>query len=113
MVLTGMPLVADAAGPPRYKIAFATYLGGAARDQAREVIVYPDSTVLVGAQSSSANMPTTENAVQPEYAGDDPASGHGGVFGGEIYLVGHTASRDFPVTPGAAQPSFGGGTGDA
>jgi hypothetical protein len=32
---------------------------------------------------------------------------------GAIYLVGHTASRDFPVSPGAAQENFGGGTGDA
>jgi hypothetical protein len=32
---------------------------------------------------------------------------------GSIYLVGHTSSPDFPVTPGAMQSEFGGGPGDA
>jgi hypothetical protein len=31
----------------------------------------------------------------------------------EVYLVGHTSSPDFPVTAGAAQTTFGGGSGDA
>jgi len=69
-----------------YKIAYATYLGGSEWDQAREVIVYPDGSVLVGAQTSSANMPVTPGVVQPKYAGDDPALGHGGIYGGDCYL---------------------------
>jgi hypothetical protein len=32
---------------------------------------------------------------------------------GELHLVGHTASPDFPVTEGAAQTVYGGGSGDA
>jgi hypothetical protein len=32
---------------------------------------------------------------------------------GELYVVGHTASQDFPVTEGSAQTKFGGGSGDA
>jgi hypothetical protein len=32
---------------------------------------------------------------------------------GEVYLVGNTSSEDFPVTPGAVQTKYGGGTGDA
>jgi hypothetical protein len=74
-------------GSPRYQIAYATYLGGSAWDQAREIIVYPDGSVLVGAQSCSSGMPTTPGAAQPGYAGDDPALGHGGIYGGDCYLV--------------------------
>jgi hypothetical protein len=72
---------------PRYEIAYATYLGGSNWDQAREVIPFPDGSVLVGAQTSSVDMPTTTGAVQPQYAGDDPNLGHGGVFGGDCYLA--------------------------
>jgi len=32
---------------------------------------------------------------------------------GEVYLVGNSSSEDFPVTPGALQTKYGGGTGDA
>jgi hypothetical protein len=70
-----------------YKIAYATYLGGDQWDQAREIIPYPDGTVLVGGMTSSSNMPTTPGVVQPEYAGDNPSLGHGGVIGGDAFLV--------------------------
>ena len=71
----------------RYEIAYATYLGGDQWDQAREAILCPDGTVLVGGMTSSSNMPTTAGVVQPEYAGDDPSLGHGGVVGGDAFLV--------------------------
>jgi len=76
-----------AAGGSRYKIAYATYLGGSAWDQAREVIPGPDGSALIGAQACSADMPTTPGAVQGQYAGDDPALGPGGVYGGDCYLA--------------------------
>ena len=50
-------------GPGRYEVAYATYLGGDRWDQAREVIPYPDGTVLVGGMTSSSNMPTTSGVV--------------------------------------------------
>ena len=71
----------------RYKIAYATYLGGDQWDQAREIIPYPNGTVLVGGMTSSSNMITTAGVVQPKYAGDDPSLGHGGVIGGDAFLV--------------------------
>ena len=71
----------------RYTIAYATYLGGDQWDQAREIIPYPDGTVLVGGMTSSSNMPTTPDVVQPRYAGDDPSLGHGGVIGGDAFLI--------------------------
>jgi hypothetical protein len=70
-----------------YDVAYATYLGGSMWDQAREVIPYPDGSVLVAAQTSSADIPTTEGVVQPKYAGDDPNLGHGGIYGGDCYLA--------------------------
>ncbi len=72
---------------PRYEIAYATYFGGSQWDQAREVIVYPDGSVLVGGQSCSADLATTPGVFQPKYAGDDPALGHGGNYGGDCFLL--------------------------
>ena len=71
----------------RYEVAYATYLGGSQWDQAREIIVLPDGSALIGAQSSSVNMPTSDGVVQPTYGGDDPSLGHGGVYGGDCYLA--------------------------
>ena len=72
---------------PRYRIAYATYFGGKAWDQAREIIVCPDGSVLVGGMTASDDFPTTEDVVQPKYAGDDPALGHGGIYGGDCFVV--------------------------
>ena len=87
-----------------YEIAYATYLGGSAWNQAREIIPQKDGSVLVGGMTASSNMPTTPGVVQPQYAGDDPSLGHGGSKtdwprGGlaldredNVYLVGGTDS---------------------
>jgi hypothetical protein len=82
-----LPAQQDAASQYRYRISYATYIGGSAGEGAREIIVHPDNTVLVGAQTSSPDMTVTPGAVQPKYAGDDPALGHGGVYGGDCFLV--------------------------
>jgi hypothetical protein len=73
--------------PSGYDIAYATYLGGERWEQAREVIPYPDGSVLIGAFAASSNMPTTTGVVQSEYAGDDPALGHGGIYGGDGFMA--------------------------
>ena len=39
---------------PRYQVEYATYFGGKAFDQAREIMVYPDGSVLVGSQTKSS-----------------------------------------------------------
>ncbi|MGD9496986.1 MAG: hypothetical protein AB7Y46_11865 [Armatimonadota bacterium] len=72
---------------PGYEIAWATFVGGSAWDQLREVIPFPDGSVLVAGLIKSAGLPTTAGAVQGEYAGDDPALGHGGIYGGDAYLL--------------------------
>jgi len=71
---------------PRYRVTVASYLGGSEWEEAREVIVLPDGSVLVGAQTSSSDMPTTEGALQRTYAGEDPALGNGAVFAGDLWL---------------------------
>jgi hypothetical protein len=91
-------------GAPRYRIEWATYLGGEGWDQAREIHVYPDGSVLVGAQTCSTNLPVTPGVVQPRYAGDDPALGHGGIYGGDCYLA-HLSSDGATVL---AATYFGG-----
>ena len=82
---------------PRYRIAYATYLGGGQFDQLREVIVYPDGSELLYATylgGSGADL-VRSVALGPR---------------GELYLLGSTTSSDFPVTPNAAQPTLGGKT---
>lgn len=71
----------------RFRVAYATYIGGDQWDQAREVLPYPDGSVLVGAQTCSRSMPATQGAVQPRYAGDDPGLGHPGIYGGDCYVA--------------------------
>lgn len=78
---------AEAQDLSRYRVVYSTYLGGRQWDQAREVIPYDDGSVLVGAQMCSSDAPTTAGVVQPQYAGDDPGLGHGGVYGGDCYLA--------------------------
>jgi hypothetical protein len=69
------------------KIGYATYLGGNQWEEAREIIAYPDGSVLVGAHVCSAGLPTTVSCFQSNYAGDDPALGPGGIIGGDLYLA--------------------------
>jgi len=71
----------------RYRIAYCTYLGGPSWDQAREVIPYPDGSVLIGAQVNADGLPVSDGAAQPHYAGDDPGLGSGGVYGGDCYVA--------------------------
>jgi hypothetical protein len=74
-------------GKSRYRIAYATYFGGSGAEDAREVIVYPDGSVLVGGQTNSPDLPVTEGVVQSRYGGDDPALGHPGIYSGDCYLL--------------------------
>lgn len=71
----------------RFDIAYATFLGGKRYEQAREVIPFADGSVLVGLLAKSKGLPTSVDAYQRTYAGDDPSIGHGGVYGGDCYLV--------------------------
>jgi len=121
-------LAGSAAGAARYRVEYATFVGGKAWDQAREIIVYPDGSALVGGMTASSGLPTTEGVVQATYGGEDPPAGHGGIFGGSkqergvygmaldsegnIVIGSATRSPDLPTTEGCYQPKYGGPTAD-
>lgn len=71
----------------RYRIAYATLFGGSQWDQPREIIPYPDGSVLIGGQTSSPDLPVTEGVVQPKYAGEPPGTGHGGLYMGDCFVA--------------------------
>ncbi len=63
-----------------------------------------------------ARIDTTGKVVYSSYLGgngDDYAIGIGVNGSGNAYVTGYTNSRNFPVTPGAPQTTYGGGQGDA
>jgi hypothetical protein len=118
-------------------IAWSTFLGGTGNESAFGVFLDDLGDVYVAGHSDSDDFPVTADAGQQTRAGGTDAvlvrlsadgsqirfatylGGGGddtGRFvngrGDEIYLTGHTASMDFPTTPGALQGSYGGGSED-
>ncbi len=89
VAIAALEVAAAEAGaqPRRYRIAWATYLGGEGWEEAREIRVLRDGSLLVGAQTASKNLPVGPNAFQARYAGDDPSLGHPGIYGGDCYLA--------------------------
>ena len=78
---------ASRAAEPRYKIAYATFLGGREGEQLREVIPLPDGSILVGGQTNSPDLPVTPGVVQPKYGGEPVGTGHPGNYGGDCFVV--------------------------
>ncbi len=62
LLAADLPAFGDDA-KPRYRIAYATYLGGKEWDQAREVIVFRSGAVLIGGQTCSSDMPVTPGVI--------------------------------------------------
>jgi hypothetical protein len=85
VVMLMAPPVLAAEG--RFKIAYSTFLGGKYWEEAREIIVYPDGSALIGIHVCSKGLPTTPGCIQRDYAGDDPTTGPGGLVGGDMYLA--------------------------
>ena len=77
--------LAPAAG--RYRVAYATFLGGSQWDQPREIVPCPDGSVLIGGHTSSPDLPVTSGVVQPKYAGEPAGTGHGGLYGGDCFVA--------------------------
>jgi len=93
-VLTGAAFADERAAPSggltdpvRYRIEWATYLGGSEYDDLREIIVGEDGTVLLGGQTMSPDLPVTAGAFQPRYGGEPAGTGHPGVYGGDCFLA--------------------------
>jgi hypothetical protein len=122
------------------QFVFSTLLGGSTTEFCLMPTPTPGGEIFLVGQTESRDLPVTSDAMQKTYAGGSSdgwlailsadgsrlvhctyLGGSGGdmIRGidlgprGEVYLVGHTASKDFPVTQGAAQAAFGGGSGDA
>jgi hypothetical protein len=116
---------------------WATYLGGSDFDGLSPTLrVDQRGHADVVGPTVSTDFPTTQNAFQPANAGgfdlgvvqldrhghllfssylggssdeDNGASAPGLDKRGNFYVGGVTSSTDFPVTPGAIQPTYGGG----
>jgi hypothetical protein len=118
-------------------LVYSTYLGGNNSDLGRRIAVDAAGNAYVSGQTASTNFPT-QNPLQPAYAGGFDAfvaklnaagsaliystylGGSSGEAGngiavdtaGNAYVMGGTASRNFP-TANPLQAAFGGGISDA
>ena len=120
-------------------LVFSSYLGGYGEDVGRSISVDSSGLIYVTGYTFSTNYPVTTNAFQPVYndgGGDgfvtvvDASAGAirystylGGtgidvptkiqaLASGNVAIAGYTFSTDFPLSPNAAQPIYG-GNGDA
>ncbi|MCX7590878.1 MAG: hypothetical protein N2255_04535, partial [Kiritimatiellae bacterium] len=71
----------------RYELECATYFGGSEDEQAREIQLWPDGSILVGGQTCSSDLPVTPGVLQLKYGGEVPGGGHPGLVGGDCFLV--------------------------
>jgi hypothetical protein len=118
-------------------LLYTSYLGGAENDMARGLALDAAGDIIVTGYTLSSNFPVTADAAQPAYAGNSDVfvsvlnytnsrfllystylGGSDAEVGyavttdpsGYIYVTGYTISQDFPVTAGAIQATWGGGT---
>jgi hypothetical protein len=118
--------------PTRSTLIYSTYLGGRGQDIARAVAVDPSGNAYVTGLSGG-DFPTTPGSFQPLGAHNlflaklGPAGTlvYSSVFGapgiapfsrsvavdssGNAYVTGNVSGVDFPTTPAAFQPKYGGG----
>jgi hypothetical protein len=120
--------------PSGSAFSFSTYIGGPGTEQILSPVVDSKGNVYVAGNTSSTNIPVTAGALQSTYGGgptdavlfvfrsngtllyatylggarDDLIRGIAIGPADEVYVVGKTASDDFPITPGAFQTTRGG-----
>jgi len=123
-------------------LAYATYLGGSGDDEAWGLTVDGSGDAYVTGFTRSTNFPVSANAFQTAYGGGPSdafvtklnSAGSGVVYSSYLggtgddwglgialdalpspnaYVTGQTGSIDFPVTSGAFQPVYAGGSNDA
>jgi Beta-propeller repeat len=116
-------------------LSYVTYLGGVANDAGRGIAVDATGAAYIVGETMSADFPISPEAVQPGLRGagdvfvakltpdgtalvyatylgggaDDLGRGIAVDATGAAYIIGETASADFPTTSGAIQATFGGG----
>lgn len=117
-------------------LLYSTLLGGSAEDFAEHGMqVMADGSIILAGVTQSDDLPGATGSLNGEsdgfvakLAGDGTAFSFVRYIGGSdkepvilgsatdaegnIYVVGQTSSRDFPVTAGAFQPTYGGGPTD-
>jgi hypothetical protein len=120
-------------------LSYSTYLGGDGHDVGFDIALDTAGNASITGGTGSSNFPTTADAIQSGYGGNNDAyittlnaTGTGLLFStylggsgvetafslfidaaGSIYVTGLTGSTDFPITPGAFQTVFAGGSSDA
>jgi len=116
--------------------SYASFLGGNGDDRSYAIAVDAYGSAYLVGWTDSYNFPTTSNAFDTDYNGEDDAfvvklnphnddllyatflggssdDGGNGIFvdsSGTVYVTGKTTSYDFPTTPGAFDRSYAGGT---
>ncbi len=118
-------------------LVYSTLFGGSGYDGIQALAVNGAGDAYITGTATSTNFPTTPGAFQTNRLGYSDAyvaelnstgtalvfstllggSGNDGYNAagialdadGNVYVTGQTDSKDFPTTPGAAQPTFGGG----
>jgi len=119
-------------------LVYSTYLGGGHWDSGNGIAVDGAGHATVTGATYSTDFPTTPGALQSSYGGsedafvarldaggtalvystylggysEDDGTGIAVDGAGHAYVTGDTASPDFPTTPGALQPGYGGGAYD-
>lgn len=120
-------------------LVYSTYLGGSGGERGRSIDRDEAGNIYIAGQTFSPNFPT-KNPLQDTLKGEADVflvklspngrdlllstylggSGQDGALGvalrpgtGDIYVAGSTFSSDFPTTPDALQPEFGGAPEDA
>lgn len=120
-------------------LAYSTFIGGSDLEQAYSVAVDGSGAAYVTGYTYSGNFPLTGGAAQPGFSGGvsdgfvskfsptgttfvystylggngtDAGRGVAVDSSGAVLLIGTTTSTNFPVTAGAVQDAYGGGSGD-
>jgi hypothetical protein len=120
--------------PSGARIVFSTFLGGSGEDAGFISFFDAAQNLFIEGDTGSADFPTTPGVLQPNYGGardgfvaqlnrlgselrystfiggSGPDGAHDGWLdaSGSFYIDGLTESQDFPTTPGAVQPTYGG-----
>jgi hypothetical protein len=123
---------------PAGALLYGTFLGGSGGERGRSIVLDETGNVYIAGQTFSTDFRTV-NPVQSKlngeadafvvkldpsltrllfatYLGGNAADGALGIDlgpDGNIYVAGSTFSNDFPTTPGAQEPKFGGPPEDA
>jgi hypothetical protein len=115
-------------------LVYSTFLGGSSTDESFGITVDAAGAAFVTGRTSSSNFPTTPGAFDTTFNGntdafvtrlneigstslystylggnaDEAATAIASDSSGSVYVTGGTSSNNFPITPGAFQPTIGG-----